>query len=100
MPSHGTLPPPSQLGGPALAELLERLGQLRNRAKRLSTYAELRSAEDASDPAAQDLGTLVAQRMPGIQDALRGSSWRGWICPTSARRSSPSCPRWRETGTT
>ena len=66
------LPPPSQLGGPALAELLERLGQLRNRAKRLSTYAELRSAEDASDPAAQDLGTLVAQRMPGIQDALRG----------------------------
>jgi oligoendopeptidase F len=66
------LPSPSQLGGPALAELLERLGGLRNRAKRLSTYAELRSAEDASDPAAQDLGTLVAQRMPGIQDALRG----------------------------
>ena len=27
--------------------------------------------EDASDPAAQDLGTLVAQRMPGIQDGLR-----------------------------
>ena len=45
---------------------------MRNRAKRLSTYAELRSAEDAADPAAQDLGTLVAQRMPGIQDALRG----------------------------
>jgi oligoendopeptidase F len=59
-------------GGTALAELLEALGGLRNRAKRLSTYAELRSAEDASDPAAQDLGTLVAQRMPGIQDALRG----------------------------
>jgi len=65
------LPPASQLGGPALAELLERLGHLRNRAKRLSTYAELRAAEDASDPAAQDLGTLVAQRMPGIQDGLR-----------------------------
>ena len=31
-----------------------------------------RVAEDAADPAAQDLGTLVAQRMPGIQDALRG----------------------------
>ena len=66
------LPSPSQLGGTALAELLKALGGLRNRAKRLSTYAELRSAEDTSDPAAQDLGTLVAQRMPGIQDALRG----------------------------
>ena len=72
MPSHGTLPPLSELGGPELAELLGALGRLRNRAKRLSTYAELRSAEDAADPAAQDLGTLVAQRMPGIQDALRG----------------------------
>ena len=66
------LPSPAQLGGRELAELLEALGGLRNRAKRLSTYAELRSAEDAADPAAQDLGTLVAQRMPGIQDALRG----------------------------
>jgi oligoendopeptidase F len=66
------LPPLSELGGTELAELLGALGQLRNRAKRLSTYAELRSAEDAADPAAQDLGTLVAQRMPGIQDALRG----------------------------
>ena len=72
MPSHETLPPLSELGGTELAELLGALGQLRNRAKRLSTYAELRSAEDAADPAAQDLGTLVAQRMPGIQDALRG----------------------------
>jgi oligoendopeptidase F len=66
------LPPLSELGGTELAELLGALGQLRNRAKRLFTYAELRSAEDAADPAAQDLGTLVAQRMPGIQDALRG----------------------------
>jgi len=66
------LPPLSEPAGPALAGLLEALGGLRNRAKRLSTYAELRSAEDAADPAAQDLGTLVAQRMPGIQDALRG----------------------------
>jgi len=74
-----TLPSPSQLGGAALSELLDRLGELRNRAKRLSTYAELRSAEDASDPAAQDLGTRVAQRMPGIHDACVGSSWRGWI---------------------
>lgn len=66
------VPPLSELGGTELSELLGALGQLRNRAKRLSTYAELRSAEDAADPAAQDLGTLVAQRMPGIQDALRG----------------------------
>jgi oligoendopeptidase F len=66
------LPPLSEPAGPALAGLLEALGGLRNRVKRLSTYAELRSAEDAADPAAQDLGTLVAQRMPGIQDALRG----------------------------
>ena len=66
------LPRLSELGGTELAELLGALGRLRNRAKRLSTYAELRSAEDAADPAAQDLGTLVAQRMPGIQDALRG----------------------------
>jgi oligoendopeptidase F len=66
------LPPLSEPARPALAGLLEALGGLRNRVKRLSTYAELRSAEDAADPAAQDLGTLVAQRMPGIQDALRG----------------------------
>jgi oligoendopeptidase F len=66
------LPPLSELGGTELAELLGALGRLRNRAKRLSTYAELRSAEDAADPAAQDLGTLVAQRMRGIQNALRG----------------------------
>jgi oligoendopeptidase F len=80
------LPPPSQMHGRALADLLEALGGLQNRAKRLSTYAELRSAEDASDPAAQDLGTLVAQRMPAIQDALRGFQL-AWLDLTDHRAS-------------
>ena len=73
------LPSLSELGGTALAELLEALGGLRNRAKRLSTYAELRSAEDTADPAAQDLGTLVVQRIRASRTRCGASSWRGWI---------------------
>ncbi len=68
----GRLPDLTMVTAPQLAALLEELGRLKHRVRRLRVYAELRLAEDSRDAAAADLASLIEQRLPDVDDALRG----------------------------
>jgi oligoendopeptidase F len=66
------LPDLTTIGAAELAPLLEDLGRLKHRVRRLRAFAELRAAEDSRDPRATDLASLIEQRLPAVDDALRG----------------------------
>ncbi len=68
----GRLPDLAEIAAPQLATVLDELGRLKHRVRRLRAYAELRSAEDSRDAEATDLASLVEQRLPEVDDALRG----------------------------
>jgi len=65
------LPALVAIDGDGLAALLVALDGLQQRRRRLFAYGELRAAEDSGDGAAADLGALLRQRMPAVDDALR-----------------------------
>ncbi|MDX6547225.1 MAG: oligoendopeptidase, partial [Gaiellales bacterium] len=66
------LPDLTTIAAPALAAVMVELGSLKHRTRRMRAFAELRAAEDSRDGAASDLGSLIEQRLPEIDDALRG----------------------------
>ena len=68
----------------ALAGLLSQLSDLRHRASRLTSYIELRTAQDSTDLDAQDLSARVSQRMPAIEDSIR-SFQLAWLELPDAR---------------
>jgi oligoendopeptidase F len=80
----GRLPDLAAIAAPELAAVLEELGRLKHRVRRLRVYAELRAAEDSRDAAAADLASLVEQRLPEVDDALRGFDLSWLALPDSA----------------
>ncbi|MDX6520584.1 MAG: oligoendopeptidase [Gaiellales bacterium] len=68
--AHG-LPDLATIAAPALAAVMAELGSLKHRTRRMRAFAELRAAEDSRDLAAADLSSLIEQRLPEIDDALR-----------------------------
>jgi oligoendopeptidase F len=60
------------IAAPDLAAVMAELGSLKHRTRRMRAFAELRAAEDSRDRSAADLGSLIEQRLPEIDDALRG----------------------------
>lgn len=65
------LPDLTSIVAPDLAAVMAQLGSLKHRTRRMRAFAELRAAEDSRDRAASDLGSLIEQRLPEIDDALR-----------------------------
>jgi len=70
--------------GGELASLLEALDGLRQRSRRLTAFGDLRAAEDSTDGSARDLGSLLRQRMPEVENALRGFQL-AWLTVTDER---------------
>jgi oligoendopeptidase F len=80
----GRMPDLGGVDDAALAGLLAELSDLRHRARRLTSYIELRTAQDSIDGEAQDLSARVSQRMPAIEDALR-SFQLAWLALPAER---------------
>ncbi len=65
------LPDLSRLDAASLAAVLSELSDLKHRLRRVRVYAELRAAEDSTDTSAADVASLIEQRSPAVEDALR-----------------------------
>jgi oligoendopeptidase F len=78
------LPDLTTIAAPALAAVMAELGGLKHRTRRMRAFAELRASEDSRDGAAADLGSLIEQRLPEIDDALRGFTLAWLALPDDA----------------